>query len=143
MMNQLLAHFCTVRWLQIEGGLRKGNDAAILEQLKLEVDTRASFAVVLLAEHARMSAGVKLGAKWFSEVCKRYGVSDDPALCTFALHLASAPYNLDEFYGDQLTPLLENVRKLPVLMRGARFLTIAAVAADPTNAAFHLPRWRW
>jgi hypothetical protein len=143
MMNQLLAHFCTVRWLQIEAGLGKGNDAAILEQLKLEVDTRASFAAVLLAEHARMSAGVKAGAIWFSEVCKRYGVHDNQAVCTFALHLASDPFNLDAFYGDQLTPLLESVRKLPVLMRGARLLTIAAVAADPTNATFHLPRWRW
>jgi hypothetical protein len=143
MIHQLLAHFCGVQWVQVETTLGTGNDPDTLQRLKSIVDSRASFAAVLLEGRNRMGAGTRMGAQWFSGVCKRYAVCDDAATSSFALRFASSPFDLAKHYGEALPQLLDTIRKLPALVRGARFLAMATACDDLANSAFHLPRWRW
>jgi len=143
LIRQSLVHFCGMPWINIEDRLGSMDDTQSLEQLKSAVDMRPNFAAALQAELRRTTTGNRPSLKWFSDVCERYGVCEDDEACAFALHLVSAPFELGTLYGDRFLSLLEEAKRRPVLVRGARFLAISAARADLANSTFGLPGWRW
>jgi hypothetical protein len=82
---------------------------------------------------------------WYAELARRYKVSTNPGLCTFALKFASAPDRIVDNYGANLDHMLGQLAAAPAILRGARLLAVlcAQEQGPPIGAASLLPRWRW
>jgi hypothetical protein len=140
----LYAALCGQRWGQAEGLFFRNPQTHDSQQLGRAIEAgRASFAVVLRQDHAKMAQGTSSGARWFGEVAARYDVCDDPALCAFALRLASWPVGLGAAYGKEAPGLLARIQENPILMRGARIVALLSIAADRDHPTAYLPRWVW
>jgi hypothetical protein len=139
LLARLYLALCGSRWSHAEDAFFRNPHVQDFQQLERAVEGRASFAVVLRQSCAKMEQGTTLGARWFSEVAGRYGVCQDPALCAFALRLASRPFAL----GKQPDALFVGIRQNAVLMRGARLVALHCIAADRDRPGDYLARWAW
>jgi hypothetical protein len=138
LLDRLYVALCGSRWSNAEEAFFRNPQAHDFQHLERAVEGRASFAVVLQQSCAKMALGMASGARWFAEVAARYDVCQDPALCAFALRLASRPFAL----GTE-SALLDAVRQNAILMRGARLVALHYIAADRDHPGGCLPRWVW
>jgi hypothetical protein len=139
LLDRLYVVLCGSRWSHAEEAFFRNPQVHDFNQLERAVEGRAGFAVVLRQSCGKMEHGTASGARWFSEVAGRYEVCDDPALCAFALRLASRPLAP----GGESTVLMDRVQQNPVLMRGARLVALHCIAADRDHPGTSLPRWPW
>jgi hypothetical protein len=142
-LARIYAAICGQRWGKAEAAFLRNSRARNFWPLEQAIQTRTGFPAVLRLDHARMAQGTAAGARWFSEVAARYGISKDPKLCEFALRLASAPFELETAYGQDLRALLGSIQHHPILMRGARFLALVCISTDDDYLGSHLPNWSW
>jgi hypothetical protein len=131
------------RWAHAEATFFRAPQSPNYDQLERAIEGRASFPAALRHNSTQMSQGTTVAAKWFAEAASRYEVCTDAKLCTFALRLASCPVGLNAAYGEEVTTLLGSISDLPVLMRGARYLSLLSIAADRDEPTPYLPRWVW
>ena len=131
---------CGSRWGHAEDAFFRNQQGQDFQQLERAIETRTGFAVVLRQQScAKMEQGTAAGARWFGEIAGRYEVCHDPALCAFALRLASWPFAL----GGETSVLFDGIRQNGVLMRGARLVALRCLAADRDHPGEFLPRWTW
>ena len=140
----LYATLCGQRWGKAEESFFRNPQPHDSQQLGRAIEAgRSSFSVVLRQDNAKMAQGTSAGARWFGEVAARYDVCHDPALCGFALRLASWPFGLGAAYGKEATALLARIQENPILMRGARLVALLSIATDRDHPTAYLPRWVW
>jgi hypothetical protein len=139
LLARLYLALCGSRWSHAEDAFFRNPHLRDFQQLERAVEGRASFAMVLRQGYAKMEQDTALGARWFSEVADRYDVCHDPALCVFALRLASRPSALSK----EPDALFNGIRQNAVLMRGARLVALHCIAADRDHPGDYLPRWAW
>ena len=58
---------------------------------------------------------------WYADLCKRYKISENRALCEFAIRLAFEPRKMSAVYGGKLDELAKQAASGPAVVRGARF----------------------
>lgn len=138
LLDRLYMALCGSRWSYAEEAFFRNPQVQDFQQLERAVEGRVSFAVVLRQSCAKMEQGTASGARWFGEVAGRYEVCHEPALCAFALRLASRPFAL----GNE-SALIDAVRQNAILMRGARLVALHCIAADRDHPGACLPRWAW
>jgi hypothetical protein len=145
LLARLYVALCGSRWAHAEDAFLRNRLAQGSQQLEraIEAEARNSFPAALRHNHTQIVQNTSAGARWFAEVAQRYNVSNDPALCTFALRLASWPFGLAAIYGAEVTTLLARIPDNPVLMRGARLLALLSIADDRDHPTAYLPRWVW
>ena len=139
LLSRLYDMLCGSRWGHAEEAFLRNPRGQDFQQLERAIEARPSFAVVLRQSCAKMEPGTAIGARWFGEIAGRYEVCQDPALCTFALRLASWPFGL----GQEASVLFDGIRQNGVLMRGARLVALHCIAADRDHPGAYLPRWTW
>ena len=97
-----------------------------------------------------MDANIETGKEWFADTANRYGVSSNRGLCEFALQFASQPHlicrmsyltNLVEGTSI-LAGLLDDLADHPILLRGARFVSLLSASENPLAEGVWLPRWK-
>ena len=143
LIDRLYLILCGSRWSHAEQAFRTEPSAEHSQQLMRSVEAGGPFAFVIQRDYEAMSRGVRSGSQWFGALAARYGVSNDLALATFALRIASSPFGLADHYGAGLTELLRRSRDHAALVRGARFAALLCAAADAEHDPMLLPRWRW
>ena len=95
LLDHLYVALCGSRWSNAEEAFFRNAQVQDFQQLERAIETRTGFAVVLRQQScAKMEQGTAAGARWFGEIAGRYEVCHDPALCAFALRLASRPFAL-------------------------------------------------
>lgn len=146
LLERLYLALCGSRWSHAEDSFfRNGQNADLMQigtAIKLGASARA-YPAALRQRQAQMSQNTVAGVRWFAEVSGRYGVCTDPDLCSFALRLASKPFELAEQYGQELPVLLAKLRHNEPLMQAARYLALHSLAEDVEQTNAYLPRWMW
>ena len=126
-LRQHLFHImCGDRWAEAERSFSEaqGNPGAA-EQLARAVGGPPAFAFVLRRDAAKFaSCSPQERCRSFSELANRYGVSYSMMSCEVALRLCWSPNNWRQWAGEQVVRYLEDLKRGPVLIRGARFLAL-------------------
>lgn len=113
---------CGRAWAEAESIFANGaNHDGAVDALKLKVYSN-SFAAALKGNSVQFDTGYD-GRKRFAEVAARYGICKDISLCEFALIWAHEPLRLLTICRN-LDEMLEQAASSPVLLRGARLVTL-------------------
>ncbi|HXY99029.1 MAG TPA: hypothetical protein VEI03_03450 [Stellaceae bacterium] len=137
---------CGPDWCRAEKEvLNRGASEETLQALcKLVGGVSASgFAVILRREAQKLESGTTAGKKWFAGKAAQYNISTDPALCEFALKLASQPQRLCAMYRENLEGFFKQVAANPVLLRGARLVALISATHGSSETGRGMPRWQW
>ena len=128
-------------WSRAESGLRDAaNLSRALGRLQALLNHRGGFSTVLRRDAVDLTGDRKVISIWYADLAKRYGVSSDSALCSFAIDLASQPHELTTIYREDLPSLLDRMAAKPLLFRGARFVALNSLCKGGKPSEL-LPRW--
>jgi hypothetical protein len=83
-----------------------------------------SFAAALRLNAPAKIAEKSIDGRWLAEVASRHSVPAGQELADFALCLAAEPHRLPPLYHQDLQSLLTQAAFCPVILRGARFLSL-------------------
>lgn len=137
----IYARWCGQKWAEAESACRSTLAPTLVDQLQRLIGGSPGFAAVLRRDFQRMETNTESGKEWFADTANRYGVSTDRGLCEFALQFASQPHLLLRI--PILPVLLNDLAKQPILMRGARFVSLLSFGENPLTEGVLLPRWKW
>ncbi len=148
---RIYAHWCGQRWAEAESACRSKLTPALADHLQRSIGGSPGFASVLRRDFQRMDANTETGKVWFADTANRYGVSSNRGLCEFALQFASQPhlicrmsYLTSDVEGTSiLAGLLSDLADHPILLRGARFVSLLSASENPLAEGVWLPRWKW
>jgi hypothetical protein len=143
-LQAVFGTLCGSDWADGEARFRSNpRSPRALEFLKMQVDTRPSFAAVLCQDHSKMDRNAAEGTRWFADVAVRYKVCKDHKLCEFALRLASQPHRLAASWSANLDDLLAQIANAPAILRGARLLALLSARRSGDATPSLLPGWKW
>lgn len=143
LLSAIYEKLCGRRWAEAELEFRRKPDSPrAIDKLSREVHRHAGFAAVLRRDFEKMSGNIAEGCRWYADLAARFGVCDVPALCTFALRIASQPHGLS-VASHQLDHFLNEIIQNPTILRGARLLALLSANRDPAETLRLLPRWQW
>lgn len=125
-LNVFYEKLCGQNWGKAEAAFWNApNSQHALDTLQSAVERRSTgFAVALRREYGRLSEDPDQASQWYSELAARYHVSTEWRLCDFALKLASKAHPLPNIFGSELDGMLSAIQSNPVILRGARFLSL-------------------
>ena len=134
---------CGTRWKTAEAAfLESPHSTRAIDSLRRAVDRRAGFAAVLRRDGTSQGNDLSRLSPWYADLARRYHVCNDPAICDFALRLASRPHLLPAAFGDELANQLDQMSDYPALLRGARLLALLCANQDRDEVPARMPRWR-
>ena len=139
---------CGEKWAGAEDAFRSnpGSPKAVddLERIVGQsVTIRLTFAATLRRAYSKMDGDMNEASAWYAALANRYRICRDRRLCDFALRLASQPQRLSKTYGSRLDGLLHQVSQNPVILRGARLLSLLSANDDHDPRFRVLPKWKW
>lgn len=133
---------CGAKWARAEANfIAKPNTLRATNILQAGIDQRGGFPAVLLRDATSVESSIGAITSWYTNLARRYGVCRNAELCAFAIRLASQPHRLPQLFRDDLEESLENIKKRPVLLRGARFVALLCANHD-SEARAAMPRWK-
>ena len=134
-LNVIYEMLCGRNWADAEDAFRKApNSQQALDTLQRTVEKKSTgFAAVLRREHTTVDEDLNQTSQWYSDLAARYRVSTDRKLCDFALRLASEAHQVPSVFNSDLDRRLNAVRSNPVLLRGARLLTLLSANHNQTQ----------
>ena len=121
-VNAIFRTMCGKNWARAEVALAdRPTSQAALQELEARVDKRTQFGRVL-RQHSDPGDSEATVTTRFTAEAVRQGVSRDRDLCSFALRLASRPFDVlsDPLLDARTAQLARN----PALLRGARFVSL-------------------
>lgn len=132
--NHIYSVLCGEHWIRTELAIVSDTEST-LDRLKSSVGGNRSFgAVIATASEALAGQRTDQRLQWFCGVASRYGVSSDEAVTKFAFRLASSPIGILQEFGNDTESKLDSLRSMGILLRGARFLTLAVSHAESQQA---------
>ena len=145
-MNSLLGEIYRrlygTNWTSKEAAFKKNPmDRRTVEALQNAVGTHSGFAAALRKGGVKIDGDMAAASQWYADVARRYNVSTKRRLCDFALRVAIQPHRLSETFGaDEIKNLLNQVKKNPAIVRGARLLALLSANQDRAHTMHVLPR---
>ena len=148
LLRAIFSSLCGERWARAEDafGSHSGSPKAVddLERIVGQSATiRVTFAATLRRAYSKMDGDLNDAAAWYAALANRHRICRDRRLCDFALRLASQPQRLSRIYGSELDGLVHQVSQNPVILRGARLLSLLSASGEHDQNICALPRWKW
>lgn len=136
---------CGPNWTAAESAYRQNPSSPVAnDNLKRAVDGQhPGFAAVLHRDHAALDGDFGQASGWYADRASHHKVCTDPALCKFALKLASGPHRMQDVFGLNLDHLFNQLSAKPAILRGARLLAVLCAQQRSVDATSLLPRWKW
>lgn len=137
----IFAALCGAPWARLESHyLSSPNPNRALDDLQAGIGQKGGFGSVLRRDGATIPKNMAAIVAWYTDLARRYRVCREPALCAFAIGLAGQPTRTVHRQREELQELISEVKKYPVLLRGARLLALASANPDGQTGSI-LPRW--
>jgi hypothetical protein len=134
MANAIFERICGKHWANAERSFHEHSQtSSTVDALQHKVCDLGGFGAVIKRDYAKfLNAGA---TDWYAELCKRYNVCKNRALCDFAIRLAFEPQKLFRIYGAKLDEFAKEAASNPAVIRGARFGTLLCAAFSPSETA--------
>jgi len=132
--NAIYARVCGKHWADAEHTFRQSpQSGSTVETLQHKVSKFGGFGAVIKRDFTKFLTDE--AADWYAELCKRYNVCKNRALCEFAIRLAFEPRKMSSDYGAKLDQLAKDGASSPEVIRGARFGALLCAQFSPVETA--------
>ena len=125
-LHTLYGILCGLNWELAEAAFRDApHSPQTSDNLQRNVVKQCTdFAAVLRREYGRVGEDPGQTSQWYSELAAQYRVCTDRKLCDFSLRLASEAHEVPSMYCSELDEMLNAIRNIPAILRGARLLML-------------------
>lgn len=117
---------CGRNWVQAEEDFgRSPTNGRTIDRLQHFIEKRpTSFSAALRRECEQSTDNAFQDLDWFVTLAKQHHACSDVELTRFAYVLAQETHRVPQRFGENLDGLLNAVREIPAVLRGARFLQL-------------------
>jgi hypothetical protein len=127
-------------WARAEEAFRNDPERNV-DRVKAAVGGHGSLAAALLKNTDIVEKGVVHAGKWFCDAAARYSVCKETDLAKFAVRLANSPIGVVSEFGASTEDMLQKLRSMGILFRGARLLAILSAMAEAKKPELQRRAW--
>lgn len=125
LLGVIYARLCGKNWATAETSFLANSSAPTsADVLQHKVCQFNGFAVEIQRHHRRIFDELPRSIEWYTELARRYRVSNDSDLCEFAVRLVALPQSLPARYGSGLDKITKQAAGNSAVVRGARFAAL-------------------